>query len=91
MESTKKRNYFIATILIALSLGIWAYRNHEKNKEIESLVNLMMEPDAITLNRSTEYIQSGITKDSLGDFNGAIADCTLGSVGGISVSSLDIL
>ncbi len=74
MESTKKRNYLLATILIAISLGIWAYRNYEEKKEIESLVNIMMETDKST--RSLKYIESGFSKDSLGDFKGAIEDFT---------------
>lgn len=74
MESTKKRNYLLATILIAISIGIWAYRNYEEKKEIESLVNIMMETDKST--RSLKYIESGFSKDSLGDFKGAIEDFT---------------
>lgn len=74
MESTKKRNYILAAIFIALSVGIWAYRNNEEKKEIESLVNVIMKADNST--RSLKYIKSGFSKDSLVDFKGAIEDFT---------------
>lgn len=74
MESTKKRNYLIATIFIALIIGIWAYRNHEEKKQIESFVNQINKTNSLV--RSNNYNESGFSKDSLGDFKGAIEDFT---------------
>ena len=70
--SAKKRIYLIATIFIELIIGIFAYRYYEEKKRVKELVELMISTDA--MHSYMNYIESGISKDSLGDFKGAIED-----------------
>jgi tetratricopeptide (TPR) repeat protein len=73
MKSTKNRNYLLATIFTTLIIiGIFAYRYYEERKRVEVIVDLMMSTDA--LDSYNKYIESGMSKDSLGDFKGAIED-----------------
>lgn len=73
--SAKKRIYLIATIFIVLIIGIFAYRYYEEKKRVKQLVDFMMSTEA--LSSYNEYIESGMSKDSLGDFKGAIEDYQL--------------
>jgi tetratricopeptide (TPR) repeat protein len=80
-SSAKKRNYLIATIFTTLIIGIFAYQYYEEKKEVKELVDSMMIADSLHRNNDAErrynkYIKSGLSKDSLGDYRGAIADCS---------------
>lgn len=72
MESTKIRNYLLAVIFITYIIGIFVYQNYEEKKEIKVILDKMTDFDNIQ--HYNKYIESGMSKDSLGDYKGAIED-----------------
>ena len=71
-RNTKKRIYLITIIFIALIIGIFVYRYYEEKKKVKEIVDLVLE--AKNEEDYYKYIKSGMSKDSVGDFIGAIED-----------------
>jgi hypothetical protein len=70
--SAKKRNYLIATVITVLIIGIFAYQYYEKQKRINETADLLVQ--VINEQEYNKYIKSGMSKESLGDYVGAIKD-----------------
>lgn len=71
-RSAKKRIYLIATIFTAVIIVIFAYRYYEEKMRVEETVDFMLQVS--NEQDYNKYIESGMSKDSLGDFIGAIED-----------------
>lgn len=71
-SSSKKQIYLIATVITVLIIGIFVDQYFEKQKRIKETVDLMVQ--VANEQEYNRYINSGMSKDSLGNYVGAIND-----------------